>query len=205
MIRAPARWFWEEHVTRTPVDVRDLGPQDGPALERLWRDLPHSDAAVTRDLAEVVLSALEEEPGSRVVVAEVDGEVVGTAYLRPGRMSPLVGDRTLHVSHLQVDESTTRAGVGRALVDAALAHAEHTGLENLLVAGGVNDRETNRFLARLGLAQVAVLRGATVAALRARMPLEPAAAARSSRARQVGQVVAARRVQRRSRVRDAVS
>ena len=193
-------------MTRTPVDVRDLGPQDGPALERLWRDLPRPvDGLLGRDLAEVVLAALAEEPGSRVVVAEADGRVVGTAYLRPGRLSPLIGDRTLQVSHLQVDDTQTRRGVGRALVDAALSHAEHAGLDNVLVAGGVNDRETNRFLARLGLAPVAVMRGATVAALRARMPMEPSVAARSSRAKQVGQVVAARRHQRRSRVRDAVS
>jgi N-acetylglutamate synthase-like GNAT family acetyltransferase len=111
----------------------------------------------------------------------------------------------LSVSHLQVEESQTRRGVGRALLEAALTHAEHHGIPNLLVSGSVNDRETNRFLARLGLAQVAVVRGSTVAALRARMPLESLMAVRSSRSKQVGQVVAARRLQRRSRVRDAVS
>ena len=195
-------------MTRTAVDVRDLGPQDGPALERLWRDLPRAaDGFDGRDLAEVVLAALQDEPGSRVLVAEADGEVVGTAYLRSGRLSPILADRTLHVSHLQVEEDSTRRGVGRALIDAALAHAEHEEMDNLLVAGAVNDRETSRFLARLGLAQVAVVRGATVTALRARMPVERAVAARasSSRTRQVGQVVAARRLQRRARVRDAIS
>jgi GNAT superfamily N-acetyltransferase len=197
-------------VSRTPVDVRDLGPQDGPALERLWRDLPRAaDGFDGRDLAEVVLAALQDEPGSRVLVAEADGEVVGTAYLRAGRLSPILADHTLHVSHLQVEEDQTRRGVGQALVEAALSHAEAYDMDNVLVAGAVNDRETSRFLARLGLAQVAVVRGATVTALRARMPLEPAVAARSartsSRTKQVGQVVAARRLQRRARVRDAIS
>ena len=193
-------------MSRTPVDVRDLGPQDGPALERLWRDLPRpAEWLDGADLAEMVLAALAEDPGSRVVVAESGGEVVGTAYLRTGRLSPLLTDEMLHVSHLQVEESQTRRGVGRALLEAALLHAEHHGIPSLLVAGAVNDRETNRFLARLGLAQVAVIRGSTVAALRARMPVEPAMAARSSRAKQVGQVVAARRLQRRARVHDAVS
>ena len=193
-------------MSRTPVDVRDLGPQDGPALERLWRDLPRpAEWEQAGDLAEMVLEALATDPGSRVLVAESAGEVVGTAYLRAARLSPLLTDEMLNVSHLQVEESQTRRGVGRALLEAALTHAEQHGIPSLLVSGAVNDRETNRFLARLGLAQVAVVRGSTVAALRARMPSEPLMAGRSSRSKQVGQVVAARRLQRRARVRDAVS
>ncbi len=192
-------------MSRTPVDVRDLGPQDGPALERLWRDLPRPAEVVGGDLAAKVLAAMAGDPGSRVLVAESGGEVVGTAYLRAARLSPLLDDLILNVSHLQVQESQTRRGVGRALLEAALTHAEHHGISSILVASGVNDRETNRFLARLGLAQVAVVRGSTVAALRARIPAEPSAGVRSSRTRAVGQVVAARRLQRRSRVRDAVS
>ena len=193
-------------MSRTPVDVRDLGPQDGPALTRLWHDLPRPvEWGEEEDLAVLVLAALAEDHGSRVIVAEAAGEVVGTAYLRAARLSPLLTDVMLHVSHLQVEESQTRRGVGRALLEAALDHAEEEGITGILVAGAVNDRETNRFLARLGLAQVAVVRGSTVAALRARLPVEPAIAARSSRSKQVGQIVAARRVQRRSRVRGAVS
>ncbi|GAA1942360.1 GNAT family N-acetyltransferase [Nocardioides marmoribigeumensis] len=193
-------------MSRTPVDVRDLGPQDGPALARLWHDLPHpAEWDEHTDLAAMVLAALADDPGSRVLVAESGGEVVGTAYLRAARLSPLLSEEMLNVSHLQVEESQTRRGVGRALLEAALTHAEHHGIPHLLVAGAVNDRETNRFLARLGLAQVAVVRGSTVAALRARMPVEPSVAARSTRSKHVGQVVAARRLQRRSRVRNAVS
>jgi GNAT superfamily N-acetyltransferase len=193
-------------VSRTPVDVRDLGPQDGPALERLWHDLPRpTEWGSGQDLAGHVLAALADDPSSRVLVAVSGGEVVGSAYLRTVRPSPLLNDRSLSLSHLQVEESQTRRGVGRALLEAALSHAEHHGISSILVAGAVSDRETNRFLARLGLAQVAVIRGSSVAALRARMPVEPSVAARSSRAKQVGQVVAARRLQRRARVRDAVS
>lgn len=191
-------------MSRTVVDVRDLGPQDGPALERLWRDLSRP-ADWGDDLVGHVLAALADEPSARVLVAESGGEVVGSAYLRTVRPSPLLSDQTLSLSHLQVEESQTRRGVGRALLEAALSHAERHGIGSILVAGAVSDRETNRFLARMGLAQVAVLRGSTVAALRARMPVEPSVAARSSRAKQVGQVVAVRRLQRRSRVRDVVS
>jgi hypothetical protein len=58
-------------------------------------------------------------------------------------------------------------------------------------------------MARLGLAQLAVVRGATVAAMRAKMPVEAAVCAqvtpRSSRT--VNQVLAKRRSLRRSQAR----
>jgi hypothetical protein len=58
-------------------------------------------------------------------------------------------------------------------------------------------------MARLGLGQVAVVRGATVPALRAKLPVEPPAAARvgSRNHRSVGAVIAQRRSMRRSRAR----
>jgi hypothetical protein len=58
-------------------------------------------------------------------------------------------------------------------------------------------------MARLGLGQVAVLRGATVAGLRAKLPVEPPAAARvgARSSRTVGQVIVQRRSLRRAQAR----
>lgn len=71
----------------------------------------------------------------------------------------------------------------------------------MLVVGGQGDRETNRFLARLGLTSLALLRTAPVAVLRTRRPVDSAGVAGVVRVprrnRHVGQVVAARRTQRR--------
>lgn len=203
-------------MTRTHVVVRDVRPQDGASLERLWPDLTTAAAAgpggtgpgepTVPDLVSQVMAALADDPGSRVLVAEAEGEVVGAAYVRPVRLSPLVADRMLQVTHLHVDPASTRRGVGRALVEAATEHAEWLGLGAVLVASGAQDRELSRFLARLGLAQVTSVRGASVASLRARFRPEAGdPGARHSRTRQVTQVVAARREQRRARLGKVLS
>jgi N-acetylglutamate synthase-like GNAT family acetyltransferase len=192
-------------VSRTPFLVRELAVGDGAALHALWAPmLPHPVRDVTPDTyAEHVLQMIADEKDAAVLVAEVDGSVAGAAYLHRDLVAPLAGADVLQVALLAVAPSRTRRGIGRALVEAAVTHAETVGVENVVVVGGPGDRETNRFLARLGLTQVAVLRTATVAALRGRLPQDAGGLAGvvrvTRRSRHVGQVVAARRSQRRAR------
>jgi N-acetylglutamate synthase-like GNAT family acetyltransferase len=190
-----------------PVLVRDAAEGDAQALCRLWEEFlyrPGVDhAAAAEEIARRAVGRVDEDPSSRIVVAERDGEVIGCALLRMVQVSPFYDDPVLQVSHLQVDPSQARKGAGRSLVEAALSWAEQVGVEGMLVASPLNDRDANRFMARMGLAQVAGMRGAAVTALRARLPHDPSAAARQvgRQGRNVGQVVAARRSQRRARAR----
>jgi N-acetylglutamate synthase-like GNAT family acetyltransferase len=192
-------------VSRTPFEVRELAVADGPALHTLWAArLPGAVREVPpATYAEHVLEMIRDQQDAAVLVAEADGEVVGAAYLHRELVAPVPGGEVLQVALLAVAPSRTRRGVGRALVEGAVSHAETLGIENVLVVGGPSDRETNRFFARLGLTQIAVLRGARVSALRARLPQEvsggPGLVRAPRRSRQVGQVVAARRTQRRTR------
>jgi GNAT superfamily N-acetyltransferase len=192
-----------------PVHVREAVEGDALALSTLWADLvPHPGADSVGDrpaevAAKAVVRVAAEDLG-RIVVAEIDGEVVGCAFLRVGLVSPLEEGRVVQLSHLQVAEGSERQGVASALVEASVAWAEQTGVESVLAAVPQNHREANRFLARLGMSPVASLRGGSVATLRARMPVVPAFAAsrQGGRAgRNVGQVVAMRRSQRRARIR----
>ena len=193
-------------MSRVPVHVRDAVHDDASALSTLWSELskpgePQGEALEARIVRAVTRCEGDDE--SRVVVAELDGEVVGCAFLRTGLVSPLADEHVVHVSHLQVEPGSSGRGVGRSLLEAATTWAEQRGVDSLVVASSANDRDANRFLARLGLGQVAVLRGVPVAALRAKLPHDPGAAARNGArmGRSVGQVVAARRSQRRARSR----
>lgn len=194
-------------MTRVPVLVRDAVEDDAPMLGRLWQEYAHrpgvDPTAPVEELARKAVLRTAQDPAGRIVVAERDGEVVGCALLRLIQVSPFYEDAVLRVSHLQVDPAHARKGAGRSLVEAALSWAEQQGLESILVASPVNDRDANRFMARMGLAPVAGIRGAPVTALRARLPHGPASAARTAgrQGRKVGQVVAARRSQRRARAR----
>lgn len=191
-----------------PVQVRDATDGDAAALARLWGDLvthPGTEAnghAPEAVVTKAVQRQAHDEQG-RIVVAELDGSVVGCAFLRVGLVSPLDDGQVVHLSHVQVAPAFGRQGVGTALVEAALGWAEARGIDSLVTAVPPSAREANRFLARLGLAPIASLRGGTVPALRVRLPQAPAAVVRQNgrKSRNVGQVVAARRSQRRARSR----
>jgi GNAT superfamily N-acetyltransferase len=202
-------------VPRTGITVREAGPQDAEALLGLWSDLfrriPERVGVPSLLDAQDSLMRSAIEPDRRVVVAEtavsgaaprssgrIPTAVVGVALLRRLPITPLHVEETVSLSHLQVHQDYRRHGVGRALVAAAAGWAEETGADMVLASVPATDRDANRFLARLGLTQLASLRGASTKALRARLPAEaPAVALADARTkRSVGQVVARRRSQR---------
>lgn len=197
-------------MSRMPVEVRPLSVDDGPALHALWAPLlPHDvTGSPPQEFASHVLGMLSLEPEATVVVARLDGNVVGAAYLHRTWVAPLAGAHTLEVNLLAVDPAHTRRGIGRALLEAAVSRAEELGIDDVVVVGAPANREAHRFLARLGLTTVAVLRTAPVSALRTRLVKEHGGLANVQgvprRNRQVGQVIAARRSQLRSRSRHGV-
>ena len=202
---------WEATVSRVPVSVRDAVERDGSRLCDLWAELllkpgPDEVGTAPATMAAQAVGRLKDDDTSRILVAEIDGEVVGAAFVRIGMLSPLQNERIVQLSHLQVDPRFLRHGVGRSLIEESVTWAERRGIETLVAATAVHDREANRFMARHGLAQVAVVRGTSVAALRAKLPPDPSTMARSAgrSGRTVSQVVAVRRSQRRARSRDIV-
>ncbi len=187
--------------------VRDSTPQDVSALLEIWsgvlargceREAPSPEAEAASAIARVAA-----DPDQRLVVAVIDGEVVGAVHLLRAPLSPIHSETAVHVAHLQVLDRWRRRGVGRALIEAAVCWAEEKDTVHVLAAAAGASRDANRFMARLGLGQIAVVRGATVASLRTKLPVEPPAAARvgSRSPRSVGQVLAQRRSQRRSQTR----
>ena len=189
-------------MVRCPAHVRDARPGDASALVEVWAALTAAAGSPTAEAAAAAVR-IAAEPGQPRHDAVVDDKGVGAVHLARAPLSPIHAEQAVHLSHLHVLEGYRRHGVGRALLEAAVSWAEDTHTEHVLAAASVSDREANRFMTRLGLTQVAVLRGATVTALRAKLPVHPPVAAlvghRSTRG--VGQVLARRRSQRRSQRR----
>jgi GNAT superfamily N-acetyltransferase len=194
--------------------VRRAVTADTPALLQLWRTTGFAATAdalrgADEHQATEAVAAIADDPRSRIVVAELDGRLVGAVFLRRTPLSPLVSTENLTMTHLQVDPEVARRGIGSALVEAAVEWAEQEGIESVLTYSQADDRPANRFLARLGLGQVGTVRSGPVATIRAALPGEVAVNQRSGRGRArtqsaaVGQVVAARRSQRRLRARNA--
>jgi len=194
-------------LSRCAVLVREAGPADAEALLRVWtpdsRGPEEPVAPSVRPEAQASLARIAADPDQRLLVGLVEGAVVGAVHLVRATLSPVHCESAVHVTHLHVLESHRRRGVGRALMEAVVSWAEEKDTVHVIAAASAGSRDANRFMARLGLGQVAVLRGATVSGLRAKLPVEPPAAARvgSRNTRTVGQVLVQRRSMRRSQAR----
>ena len=196
---------------RSAVHICDATPDDASALVDVWgtpAERGHTldagaHAAHAAQEAAAAVARIAADPDERLLVARIDDRVVGAVHLMRAPLSPVHSDTAIYVMHLQVIEAFRRHGVGRGLIEASVCWAEEKDTEHVIVAAAVASRDANRFMARLGLQQIAVIRGATVPALRAKLPLEPPAAARvgARSHRNVGQVLAQRRSQRRSQAR----
>lgn len=185
-------------MTRSPVNIRDAVPDDADALVAVWSDLPSAAHEASASVARIAA-----DPDQRLLVALTDDDVAGAVHLMRAPLSPVHGDSAVYVLHLQVIDDYRRHGVGHALIEATLTWAEEKDTSHVVAAASASSRDANRFMARLGLTQIAVVRGATVASMRAKLPVEPPAAARvgSRSHRSVGQVLVQRRSLRRAQTR----
>jgi GNAT superfamily N-acetyltransferase len=187
------------------VHVRDATPDDEKALVGVWSmdDRSREDDAQAHQDAADSLARIAADPDQRLLVGMLDGEVAGAVQLARTTLTPIHAESAIYVLHLHVLEEHRRHGVGHALLEATLSWAEEKDSSHVVAAVSASSRDANRFMARLGLSPVAMVRGATVAALRAKLPGEaPAAARRGARSqRAVGQVLAQRRSRRRAEAR----
>ena len=197
------------HVFRSPVHVRDARPDDAEELVGVWGGLagrpPDRDPSPRPGEAAGAVARISADPDQRLLVAFIDDHLAGAAHLTRGPVTPICDEEAVFLLHLQVHDEFRRHGAGRALVEATVSWAEETGTSYVIAAAAVASRDANRFMARLGLGQIAVVRGATVASLRAKLPVEPPAAARvgSRSTRTAGQVLVQRRSLRRAQRRAA--
>ncbi|WP_310963055.1 GNAT family N-acetyltransferase [Nocardioides terrisoli] len=184
-------------MRRQPMPVRDAVPEDAAALVLLWSEAGPSGEPLATFAEEVprALAHVAADPDERVVVGESDGAIVAMMHLRRAPLTPLHLEQVVHTSFLLVRPEYRRHGYAHALLETAVAWAEEKDIAHVSAAASSASRDTNRFLARLGLGTVGTYRMAATATLRKKLT-PPAPGPRS---RNVGQVLAARRSMRRRR------
>lgn len=186
-------------MSRGPVEIRDAVPADAPALVAMWAGFGSFDRAgrekVSREEAARAVHRLQADPTERLLVAVLGDEPVGLTHLRRAPVSPISEEDAVHVGYLHVLSAYRRRGIGKQLLEAAADWAEEKDSKHIVASVAANSRDSHRFLARLGLAQVAVVRAASVAGLRSK--LAPAPAPVKARAVRTN-VVATRRLMRRT-------
>jgi GNAT superfamily N-acetyltransferase len=126
--------------------IRDAAAADAAAMAALLTQLGYPSDP---DAVEGRLERLRVV-GDRVVVAELDGAVVGLAHLQ---VTPAIErDRpAARLGALVVDEQQRGRGVGRALVEAVEAEARLRGCEVLYPTTAERRDDAHGFYERLGL------------------------------------------------------
>lgn len=180
---------------RHALVVRDALPEDAAGLLRLWADAGSRgvEAPTPRSLEEAVnaLAQVAADPDQRIVVGLYEGELVAAIQLQRCPMSPLHTDIAVHTSYLLVLPEHRKHGFAHALLDVAVTWAEEKDISSITAITASGSRDTNRFLARLGLGTVASVRVASTAVLRRK--LTPEVLRTRTDRRNLGRILAQRR------------
>lgn len=185
-------------MMRSLVSLRDAVTDDAEALAELWAEvLRRTDhAEQVADLVGII-ERIASRDDERLVVAEYDGQLAGAVHLRATTLTPINLERVVQTISPHVFPQFRRRGVGRALMESAVAFADERGIGHVASAAVSASRDANRFMARLALGPHAVLRIAPTHVVKARLSAQRPVVGRTS-GRQLTQVLAARRSLRRS-------
>jgi len=140
------------------------------ALEPLWNALQEHHSRITpnlggsapkREPAEAWRKRRSkyerwlEDPETFFVVAEVDEQPVGYAFVTvgPGYASWQTGDRLAELETLSVLPEHRGAGVGAALLDAVWGRLRERGVEDMAIIATKTNVDSHRFYERHGFTQ----------------------------------------------------
>lgn len=123
--------------------VREATDEVVAAFARLLPQLSSRAAPLDREAVAVLVATRT----NTLLVARVDGVIVGTLTLA---MSPLPSGLRAHVEDVVVDAATRGHGVGRVLLDRALALAAEAGARTIDLTSRPSREAANRLYERAG-------------------------------------------------------
>lgn len=129
---------------------------------------PFGPPTTSQELGSRLLT-LAHDANHRVVIAEVEEDVVGVAVLSLLPITPISDVQSVQISYLHVRHDRRRRGVGGAIVEAALAFAMDSGADYVTVGVFPGSRDTNRYFARLGFRPLVVRRAISTPSLQRRL------------------------------------
>jgi len=138
--------------------VRPATRADVDAVMDLWRELsrhqePWRVFAPRSEMEADVRRSYERaltDPGSLVLVAEVEGRIVGTAFGHPVVPSSVSDEPAIELAGVVVSAGERKAGVGRALVDGIARFARDQGIGRIVIKTFARNEGALEFWRRLG-------------------------------------------------------
>ncbi|MEZ5932940.1 MAG: GNAT family N-acetyltransferase [Alphaproteobacteria bacterium] len=136
---------------------REAGRDDVPAMVRLLADdaLGRSREAVGDDVDPAYISAFEaigQDPNNHLIVADLDGAVIGCMQLTAIPHLAFRGGTRLQIEGVRVDQAYRGRRVGAAMIDHALAVARARGCHLVQLTSNRQRPDALRFYQRLGFA-----------------------------------------------------
>lgn len=139
----------------TAITFRDAAPEDIPAILRLLADdhlgKRRDDPAAAADPAyRAAFDAIAADPNHRLIVAELEGAVIGTMQLifRPGLAHR--GAWTGVVESVRIDSALRGLGHGEALMGWAMERCRERGCTSMSLKSDVSRVSAHRFYLKLG-------------------------------------------------------
>lgn len=160
-------------MSRLSVSVTRVSADEESDFAPLWIAsrvaTGQSEAWAERAISEGRVSLAVAREDIRIYVARVDAAYVGFVVVTHSPLSGLGDESAAWVDQIYVDPDYRRTGVAQALLLKAADYAEHVGANQLISCVPAQEKDSNRYFARLGFTPLAIGRTTTPTALRRRL------------------------------------
>ena len=131
------------------MEIRAAQQPDAAQIAKLLGQLGY---AATAEQVVARMARMAAEPGQHVLVAEVDGKVVGLTTLHIRHVISYDAPFA-RIASVVVDDGVRSQGIGGRLIDAVEAIARQAGCERIEVTSGAHRTRAHEFYLRRGYAE----------------------------------------------------
>ncbi|MCC6558690.1 MAG: GNAT family N-acetyltransferase [Polyangiaceae bacterium] len=138
------------------VTIRRAAPADLPSVVRLFaipeegnKKPDHPGPPLDPRYAEA-LAAIADDPSNALLVAELDGAIVGTFHFTIIQYVAYFGGRVAMIENVVVDTPMRGRGVGEAMMRWAIEEARRRGCRRVQLTSNKMRKRAHRFYERLG-------------------------------------------------------
>jgi predicted N-acetyltransferase YhbS len=140
----------------SPLPLRDATREDLPRVVSLiLADSLSAHLEGGADEAGPVraFEAIERDSNNRLIVAERDGELIGTMQLTCIPQLTLRGGLVMQIGNVRVDQTLRSGGIGRQMIEWAIGQARERGCAMVQLMSNSDRTRAHTFYERLGFNQ----------------------------------------------------